>query len=507
VLAPVETPGRVWRRELAIRAALALLPCAVLVLHLRSVLHQVFGRGPVFWLVPLAMAFGNALLVVSLARQALRGRRFLVFWALYGLAWTAVAWHGTHFHRAPRPAALFMNLGEISKVPLPGWEAVPWLIVILALGLGWLARRPSPSGRELRLATAGAVALCAVLQGYAFLRYQTWDMMRFSQYRDLVRTHGLEGAVILDAVYTLHVGRGASALADLRQEARDNPPTPLPLDPVRADRVVVVQVESLDREALTADVAPALAGMWQTATRGLITSHRSSVSGSSSADFQLLTGLRPLSGIPAYRLAWDGAGETLPGRASACGFRFHAYHGNDPNFWNRGPFFAAIGADFQTGESMPESEYSRWGRADGDLFRYVAGRIRHDERAVHFLITLSTHAPFDLVLPPGPMDDVRMKERYLASMRYTDGVLGKFIRGLPRDGTTLVAMYGDHSSGVFDGTGSEESPVPMILGILTPEGTLAPLSRAGRPVQELQGTYEIPGLHRFLLSCLDASTP
>jgi hypothetical protein len=51
----------------------------------------------------MAMTFGNALMVVSLAREALGRRAFLIFWALYGLAWTAVAWHGLHFHRAPRP--------------------------------------------------------------------------------------------------------------------------------------------------------------------------------------------------------------------------------------------------------------------------------------------------------------------------------------------------------------------------------------------------------------------
>jgi len=479
---------------------LALFPCAVLALHLRPVL----GARPGLWLVPLVMGFGNAFLVVSVARQLLRGRRFLVFWALYALTWTVVAWHGTHFHRPPRPTALFMNLGEISEVPLPGWEAVPWAIVLVAVGLGWPARRRVPIGRETRLATAGAVGLCALLQGYAVLHYQTRDMVRFSQYRDLVRTHGLEAAAILDGLQTFRLGRGGSALAVLRRDAQDNPATALPLDPVGVDRMVVVQVESLDREALIPAIAPALTAVWQTSTRGMVISQRSSVSGSSSADFQLLTGLRPLSGIPVYRLAWDGSGDTFPGRARARGFRFHAYHGNDPNFWNRGPFYAAIGGDLQTSESIPETEHSRWGRADGDVLRYVARRLT-ERRAVHFVITLSTHPPFDLVQPQGPMDHVRTKERYLASMRYADDALGKFVRDLPRDGTTLLVLYGDHPSGVFEAAGAEEPPVPMMLGVLTPGGTIAPLTRGGRPVEDLPGTYELPGLHQFLLSCLDAS--
>jgi|SoiMethySBSTD1v2_1073268.scaffolds.fasta_scaffold55636_5 hypothetical protein len=493
-----------WRREVALRATLALLPCAVMLLSLRGVL----GAFPVAWLVPMAMAFGNALMVVSLAREALGRRAFLIFWALYGLAWAAVAWHGLHFHRAPRPAALFMNLEELFQVPLPGWDQVPWAVLIAVLGLGVLARHPSPRGRDLRFATVAAVAVCAVLQGYAFLRYQTRDMLRYSEYRDLVRTHGLEGAVALDALEIMRGASSGSVLGELRRDAAENPARPLPLDPLSVDRMVVVQIESLDREALTADVAPVLTRIWETATRALVAANRTSVSGSSSADFQVLTGLRARSGVPVYRLGWDGAGRTLPDLAAARGFPFHAYHGNDRNFWNRGPFFNATHAHFHSAESMPGSELSRWGRADGDLFRFAAAQIRQEPRGVHFLITLSTHAPFDLVIPPGPLEHAPVKARYLASMRYADGALGRFLQSLPREGVTLVAMYGDHPSGVFENAGAtDEVPVPLMLGTLAPDGSLAPLPAGGRPVQELPGTYELPALHRFIASCLDASAP
>jgi hypothetical protein len=488
-----------WRREVAVRVVLALLPCAVLVLQLRPVLGSFHGA----WVVPLAMALGNALMIVSLARESLRGRWFLAFWIPYALAWIAVAWHGTHFHRPPRPAALLMNLGEISRVPLPGWHEVPWVIVGAALALAWLAGRRSPPGRDLRLAALAALGLCAALQAY-----QTRDMLHFSEYRDLVRTHGLEGAVTLDALELLRSGNRAGVLAELRRDAVENPASPIPLDPVRMDRAIIVQVESLDVEALTPEVAPALTRAWGTATRGLVTSERTSVSGSSSADYQLLTGLRPRSGIPVYRLGWDGEGETLPAHAAARGFRFHAYHGNDRNFWNRGPFFSAIDADFHSAESIPETEFSRWGRADGDLYRHAFVQIARERRAVHFLITLSTHAPYDLVIPPGPLEHAPVKTRYLSSVTYADAALDAFLRRLPREGTTLVAMYGDHPSGVFENADpSEEPKVPLILGVLAPDGSLRPLTRAGHPVQALPGTYELPALHRFLESCLDASAP
>jgi hypothetical protein len=488
-----------WRSEVALRTALALLPCAVLVLHLQEVL----GRSASSWVVPLAMAAVNALLVISLARELLRGRSFLVFWALYSLTWIAVAWHGVHFHSAPRPAALFMNLDEISQTPLPDWREIPWGVVAAALGLGWLARTPSPRGRDQRLATLAAVLAFAVLHTAALFRYQTADMLRFSAYDDLVRTQGLEGAAILDGVDLLRGPDGAEIFRDLRIDAAERPATPLPLDPVGVDRIVIVQIESLDEEALTTEVAPNLLRLWNDATHGLVNPMYSSLAGSSGADFQLLTGLRPLPRVPPYRLTWDHDDAGLPAYAVSKGFAFHAYHGNDRHFWNRGPFFAALGVDFHSGESFPATELSRWGKADGDLFRYAAAFIREQGRAVHFLITLSSHAPYDLVDPAAQQPGAPVITRYLESIAYVDAALGTFLQQLPKDGRSLVALYGDHTSGLFDS--GAETPVPLILGVLASDGSLAPLTAGGRDVHQLPGVFELPALNRYVKDSLDAS--
>jgi hypothetical protein len=489
---------------MALRLALALFPCAVLVLRLRTVL----GPGPSSsWAIPLVVSFANALLTVSVAREALGRRGFLAFWALYAFAWTAVAWHGQHFHLAPRPAALFMNLEEIAQTPLPGWSEIPWAIGGVALGLGWLARRPAPAVDGLRQAAVAAFLLFAGTQAATFVRYQTADMMRFSEYRDLVRTHGLEGAVVLDGLELLRGPGGAGILRELRLDSLSAPALPLPLDAVAADRIVIVQLESLDRDALVPGRTPNLLRLWEGATRGLVNPQRSSVSGSSSADFQVLTGLRPISAIPVYRLPWDHDASGLPAYAASRGFAFHAYHANDRHFWNRGPFFSALGARFHTAESIPEAEFSSWGRADGDLFRYAASRIRVAGRAVHFLITLSTHAPFDLVDPAAHLEGASSRTRYDHSVAYLDGALGRFLVALPKDGATLVALYSDHTSGLFDsGVEDGERPVPMMLGLLARDGSLAPLRRNGRPVREVEGVHELPALTRYLKDCLDAST-
>jgi hypothetical protein len=341
----------------------------------------------------------------------------------------------------------------------------------------------------------------------ALLRYRTGDMLRYSGYRDLVRTQGLEGAAVLDALELLRTPDTAHILRDLRARAANHPPAPIPLEPVASDRMVILQLESLDRDAITPDGTPVLQRLWDGATHGLVNPLRTSVSGSSSADFQLLTGLHPGAGVPVYKLIWDGDGSGLPAHAASRRFAFHAYHGNDPQFWNRGPFFAAMGASFHALEDIPKTEFSRWGLADGDLFRYAAGRIRSAGRAVHFLITLSTHAPFDLVDPAAHLDGATQRTRYFQSVAYLDGVLGKLLEELPREGTTLVVLYGDHTSNLFGSATSGELPVPLILGRLAPDGSLAPIAWHGSPVRALPGTYELPAVHRYLEDCLDASAP
>ena len=493
-----------WQREVALRFALAIVPCTVLIVHLPAVL----GRAPGFWVVPLAMTLVNAWMIVSVAREILGRRAFLVFWALYGAVWTVVAWHGLHFHGPPRPAALLMNLGEISHTPLPDWSEIPWGIAGIVVGLGYLARRPSSADPRVRFATLAALTIFLATHAAALLRYRTGDMLRYSEYRDLVRTQGLEGAAVLDGLDLLRTPNTAHVLRDLRAQAAKHPPAPIPLEPVASDRMVILQLESLDRDAITPDGTPTLQRLWDGATHGLVDPLRTSVSGSSSADFQLLTGLPAGGGVPVYKLAWDGDGSGLPARAASRRFAFHAYHGNDAQFWNRGPFFAAIGASFHAMEDIPKTEYSRWGLADGDLFRFAAGRIRTAGRAVHFLITLSTHAPFDLVDPAAHLDGATQRTRYFQSVAYLDGVLGKFLEALPRDGTTLVVLYGDHTSNLFGSTPAHgELPVPLILGRVAPDGSLAPLASHGRPVRALPGTYEFPAVHRYLEDCLDASAP
>jgi len=162
------------------------------------------------------------------------------------LAWIAVAWHGAHFHRPPRPAALLMNLEEILETPLPAWSEMPWPALAGFLGLGWRAHKLSPPRAALRLATAAAGMVFIVVHGVALLRYRTADMLRFSQFDDLVRTQGLEGAVVLDglellrgpdsAAYPARPAPGRGRASPRAASARPPPRGPRARGPAREHR-------------------------------------------------------------------------------------------------------------------------------------------------------------------------------------------------------------------------------------------------------------------------------
>ena len=97
-----------------------------------------------------------------------------------------------------------------------------------------------------------------------------------------------------------------------------------------------------------------------------------------------------------------------------------------------------------------------WGVSDKDLFRLDpvdAAADRENKKLCHFMVTMTSHSPFNLIdipeqeLYPGTSD---AGERYMNSMRYLDSALRDYIQALPK-GTTVV-IYGDHSAGLHGGT-------------------------------------------------------
>jgi phosphoglycerol transferase MdoB-like AlkP superfamily enzyme len=130
-----------------------------------------------------------------------------------------------------------------------------------------------------------------------------------------------------------------------------------------------------------------------------------------------------------------------------------------PSFWNRRYSHPALGfatrlydGDFEPGPRVG------WGLNDRDFLRQVAERLpRLEQPFCAFLITLSNHHPFTdfpdefRILRIEDVDDDKVRG-YLHSMRWADEAIGDLLAGLEEAGladSTVVAVWGDHDSGLF----------------------------------------------------------
>ncbi len=130
-----------------------------------------------------------------------------------------------------------------------------------------------------------------------------------------------------------------------------------------------------------------------------------------------------------------------------------------PSFWNRRYSHPALGfttrlydGDFEPGPRVG------WGLNDRDFLRQMAERLpRLQQPFCAFLITLSNHHPFTdfpdefRILRIADVDDDKVRG-YLHSVRWADEAIGELLAGLEEAGladSTVVAVWGDHDSGLF----------------------------------------------------------
>lgn len=145
---------------------------------------------------------------------------------------------------------------------------------------------------------------------------------------------------------------------------------------------------------------------------------------------------------------------TLPMLLKEKGYSTIAFHGNEPDFWNRRSIYPSQGID--TYISLEEFEADEWigmGISDGSLFRQSIDYLHKTPNPFYaFYITLTSHHPFTLdeqyrgLNIQGPFKDTCL-ENYLQTIHYLDRQIGNFIQMLKREGLyedTLIVIYGDH---------------------------------------------------------------
>ena len=231
----------------------------------------------------------------------------------------------------------------------------------------------------------------------------------------------------------------------------------------RGANLVLIQVESLQQWVIGAkvggaEVTPFLNGLGKRALCFPLVFDQTGEGRSSDAEFAVLNSQHALDrGAVAFRRAGNRF-VTLAGVLREHGYATFSAHGFEKGFWNRGVLHPRYGFERMLfKDELGAGETIGWGLADGVFFDRMAETLAQ-QRAPYFafLITLGLHHPFDLfpdrhkVLDVGALKDTPLGN-YVHAMHYFDASLEALMGRLERSGalaTTVVALYGDHESGL-----------------------------------------------------------
>ncbi|MDL2266383.1 LTA synthase family protein [Desulfovibrio sp. OttesenSCG-928-G15] len=243
--------------------------------------------------------------------------------------------------------------------------------------------------------------------------------------------------------------------------------------PGGARNIAIIQAESLDFSIIHKDteeglaITPFLRRLSEESMFYAVTPFRRySTAG---ADFQMISGLL----VDAVRIPYKIPGypfssvRTIARKAAEKGFKTAVLHGNYGYYYSRDKALPQCGFDrvlFQQDMEKMGIEPEKGYILDADCFA-LANTLMDGEKNLHFIITMTTHGPFNTHPDVCPLPYPYIKpdsifDWYANSTSYLDYSLQLFIEGLPDD--TLVFLYGDHGSGMkYDGV--ENGLVPFFI--------------------------------------------
>ncbi|MGD1147983.1 MAG: LTA synthase family protein [Thermoanaerobaculaceae bacterium] len=231
---------------------------------------------------------------------------------------------------------------------------------------------------------------------------------------------------------------------------------------LKGRNLIVVQVESLEsfvigRSVGEQSITPVLDGLLPNSL--FFTNIHEQVNEGASSDSDLMSNasVYPVrKGSTFFRFPAN-AYNSLPRILRARGYRTTvAMHPDPAVYWNWKNALTAIGFDTCLDESSFEThEILGLGISDGDFLSQVAARtVALPEPFYVFMVTLTSHAPFDL---PEKYRELRLDPELAESslgkafqaFHYTDRAIGGFLDRLRRSGLlerSVVVIYGDHAS-------------------------------------------------------------
>lgn len=177
----------------------------------------------------------------------------------------------------------------------------------------------------------------------------------------------------------------------------------------------------------------------------------------SDAEFLSNTSLYPAKEGSVYTIYPENFYYSLPKAMKEQGYTTYAMHGFRPDFWNRNEMYKALGFDvFVSEEDYEMDDFAGWdgtALSDSSFFRQSLEKIDTSKPFYSFLVTLSSHHPFNYFENYDEFDAGEFEGTYIGNYikaaNYADKCLGEFIDNLKKRGlfdNSLLVLYGDHSA-------------------------------------------------------------
>ena len=227
---------------------------------------------------------------------------------------------------------------------------------------------------------------------------------------------------------------------------------------VKGKNLIMIQVEALQEFVIDAsingqEITPNL-NRWMKRSEYFDNFYyQVAAGGTSDAEFMTNNSMYPASAGAVYFLYSGNEFNAMPENFKNNGYSTAAFHGFRENFWNRNIMYKKFGFDNFYGEkSYKKDESIGLGISDRSFLEQSLTKLNNMKQPYYaFLITLTSHYPYDAVDKYGDFDVGDLKGtllgNYLKAIHYTDEQLGMFLDSLDKNGTlenSVVMLYGDH---------------------------------------------------------------
>jgi hypothetical protein len=402
-------------------------------------------------------------LVVTLALSLLVRRRFLLP-LLIGNAFflAGVGAYAAYFHRPLMPAGVLYRWSEGISVRSYAGAMIPFHVIGVVFTAFMLKvalliksdRSKLPAWTRWRMGLYAALLYILPVCGLQFTQFKLSSEGNMER---VIYAYGYTLPWLFDSLGSLNLRELAERAKAYSESHLSDRLTPLEKPLGVRSHVLVVQLETIGTQIIDATYRgfPVMPFMKELKSKSMyfrIEAFHSN--GSCDMDFAAATFTRPYPFVVPYRLPGIQYNSSMPAFMKQYGYRTYVFHGNTQLFFYRGPFMDRLGFDhivFKEQLAGRRLKSSIMGVRDAELFRCVAETVRSEAKVYAFIISLDTHAPFDL-LEESEMEifsrPTRRVEKYLNSARYLDNCLRELVNRLP-DGATLM-LYGDHTASMIE---------------------------------------------------------